>query len=377
MPSGAQCKLSHGSCIDAEGSETYWTPLPIDHCHFDQYDIIYEGLATRLTPKTNQSTPTIYTVTTQDTTFALTKTSDFNICGYRLTQTEHPKLCILETTKGRTFRTRAKIAVDNLDIFLYVNSKFVYVEKHIKTQLTQLYKDIMEQKCALERQILQNALTLASIAPDEMAYRIMKEPGYTAVTNGEVIHIVRCVPVECKIRYTDLCFNELPVTHRNASLFLLPRSRILARTGTVKDCNDLLPAMYKIHGAWFRLTPKPVEVLAPPIIQPLTHPKWHYTSPLSLATSGIYSKEDLNRLRSHIMFPVEKPSMLNTIARGALGETIPSGSISMLNLFDEDAINKLADSATKRVWKGFVTFGSASAGVLAIFIIVQIGRAHV
>lgn len=75
--------------------------------------------------------------------------------------------------------------MDNLDIFSYTNSKFVYVEKHVKTQLTQLYRDIMEQKCALERQILQNALFLASIAPDEMAFRIMKGPGYIAVTIPE------------------------------------------------------------------------------------------------------------------------------------------------------------------------------------------------
>lgn len=217
LPSGAQCKLAHGYCLDSEGSETFWTPLTVDHCHFDRYDIIYEGLATKLSPKANQTTPTIYTVTTKDTTFALAKTTDFDICGYKLTQTEHPKLFILETTKGRTFQTRSKIAVDNLDIFLYVNSKFVYVEKHIKSQLTQLYRDIMEHKCVLEKQILQNALTLASIAPDEIAYRVMKEPGYTAVTSGEVIHIIKCIPVECKIRQTENCYNELPVTHRNTS----------------------------------------------------------------------------------------------------------------------------------------------------------------
>ncbi|XP_025985770.2 uncharacterized protein LOC113002854 [Solenopsis invicta] len=72
------------------------------------------------------------------------------------------------------------------------------------------------------------------------------------------------------------------------------------------------------------------------------------------------------------MFPVEKPSMLNTIARGALGEIIPSGSISMINLLDEDSLNKIAESAGAKAWKGFVTFGSASAGVLAIFIIIRV-----
>lgn len=87
----------------------------------------------------------------------------------------------------------------------------------------------MEQKCALEKQILQNALSLASIAPDEMAYRIAKGSGYTVVISGEVIHLINCVPVECKIRYTEDCYNELPVSHQNSSLFLLPKSRILTR----------------------------------------------------------------------------------------------------------------------------------------------------
>jgi len=41
--------------------------------------------------------------------------------------------------------------------------------------------------------------------------------------------------------------------------------------------------------------------------QPLTRPAWKYVSPSGLAASGIYSGEDLDRLRDHIMFPVEKP----------------------------------------------------------------------
>jgi len=35
-------------------------------------------------------------------------------------------------------------------------------------------------------------------------------PGYTAVTTGEVIHIIKCVPVEYKIRQTEQCYHELP-----------------------------------------------------------------------------------------------------------------------------------------------------------------------
>lgn len=57
----------------------------------------------------------------------------------------------------------------------------------------------MEQKCTLERQVLLNALSLYSIAPDEMAFRIMKAPGFSAIAAGEVIHLIKCIPVDCKV----------------------------------------------------------------------------------------------------------------------------------------------------------------------------------
>ncbi|XP_067204509.1 uncharacterized protein [Linepithema humile] len=230
----------------------------------------------------------------------------------------------------------------------------------------------MEQKCALERQILQNALSLASIAPDEMASRIMKAPGYTAVTAGEIIHLIKCVPVECKIRHTEHCYNELPINYNNKSMFMLPRSRIITKSGTVRECNELLPALYKIHATWFRLNQRPIETLPPPIIQPLTKPTWKYVSPTSLATSGIYTSNDLDRLRNHIMFPVEKPSMLNTLAKGAMGQYVPPGSFDINNLLDEKALERIAESTGKKIWKGFTNFGSISAGVLGIILIFRL-----
>jgi len=42
-----------------------------------------------------------------------------------------------------------------------------------------------------------------------------------------------------------------------------------------------------------------------------------------------------------------------------------------MNLLDEQ-LDKIAENVGTRLWKGFVTFGSASAGVLAIFIIVRL-----
>ena len=117
-------------------------------CKFDRYDVLYEGLASKITDtsQTEEKSPSVYALTTQDITFALTPTGEQHLCGYTLIQTEHPKLFILETTKERTFASSHKIPVENLDIFTYVNSKFVYVEKHIRTELKTLYRDIIIQK---------------------------------------------------------------------------------------------------------------------------------------------------------------------------------------------------------------------------------------
>jgi len=69
--------------------------------------------------------------------------------------------------------------------------------------------------------------------------------------------------------------------------------------------------------------------------------------------------------------------MLNIIARGAMGERIPEGSISMMNLLDEKSLDKIEESAKTRLWRrtgrapeGSLIFGLVNASVLTVFIII-------
>lgn len=73
LPSGGHCKVADGHCKDINGEDTYWSSAPVDDCHFSHYDVLYEGKATKLGPQENQTLPIVYTVTTQETTFALTR----------------------------------------------------------------------------------------------------------------------------------------------------------------------------------------------------------------------------------------------------------------------------------------------------------------
>lgn len=144
LRSGTVCTLSVGSCLDMEDGNTFWQIIPSSACTFKRYDVLYEGIAQKTREENVTNAPTIYSLITQDTTFALTKTTEIKNCGFTLLRTEHPKLFIMETQPGNTFAQAKPVSVENLDIFAYVNSKFGYVEKHVRTQINAMYKDIMQ-----------------------------------------------------------------------------------------------------------------------------------------------------------------------------------------------------------------------------------------
>jgi len=154
---------------------------------------------------------------------------------------------------------------------------------------------------------------------------------------------------------------------RNHSFFLTPKSRIITKIGNEKECSIELPTLYRIEDTWVQLTPNiQVRQLPPQQLKPMAALTWRYLTPGSLATSGIYSETDIENLRSHIMFPAEKPALLNAVARGLTGHSMNTEGISVYNLLDENSLNKIIESTASRIWKGFINFGSATAGLVEL-----------
>ena len=376
LRSGTTCELGATQCLDFQGGHTFWDPLSIttdiayDYCRFHNYGLIYEGYAHKIQDVVDGRNQTVYTLKTDEAIFALTIIETYEICAHKLARTEHPKLLILEAPKGTTIFQRQP-RDKNIDIFAYMNSKFVYVERHIRTEIAKLYNDVLSKQCDLERRMMKNALAIATQAPDVFAYHLMKGPGYMALLAGEVIHIIKCVPVEVKLDQTEHCYSQLPVLHNNETYFLTPQTHILLRQGTQTTCNALAPAMYLMEDSWYKLTPKPVDTVPPLIMKPLTKPTWKYVNPGSLATSGIYSATDLENLKDHIMFPAERPALLNTIAKGIMGRTVSLQGGSISNLMDKMAIEKIVASTWNRFWSKFLIFGNVSAGLLGIYLLIR------
>lgn len=70
------------------------------------------------------------------------------------------------------------------------------------------------------------------------------------------------------------------------------------------------------------------------------------------------------------MFLAEKPALLNSIARGVGGYSTGGSRVPIYNLLDEEALDQIAKSMAAKLWGGFVIFGTATAGILGIFIII-------
>lgn len=371
LSTGSICRYSSGNCVDIVGRYTFWETIPNDHCRFGHYDVLYEGKAKKMVNKVDNRMQTVYSLSTQDVTFALSQIGEELHCGYTLIKTEHPKLIILETHKGESFIKKKPLAVENMDIFTYVNSKFVYVERHIRTQLNQLYTDVLKQRCDLERQVLKNALSLAMQAPDDFAYQIMRGPGYMSTLSGEVVHITKCTPVEVKLQHSKECYQQLPVLKGNETYFLAPRTHILFRTGTQVTCSRVLPIMYFLNDGWYSITPNVEYSKTPETMKPMTKPTWQYSNPGSLAASGIYTSQDLEKLRDHIMFPAEKNAILNTMARGVKGEAVLTQGISLSHLLDENTLQRITENAWKKIWGTFLSFGNATSGIIGVYFCIR------
>lgn len=108
--------------------------------------------------------------------------------------------------------------------------------------------------CEVERELLQTQLSIARFDPMGFAYVHMNEPGYSSVVMGEVVFLVKCVPVEVQLRLVEgSCYNELPVEYRNVSMFMTPLNHILQPYGAEVECTALMSPSYKLLNVWYNL----------------------------------------------------------------------------------------------------------------------------
>lgn len=366
---GYTCPYHGYKCMDTEGGNTFWAIEPMQLCEEDKYDVLYTGLATRTESwEKNEIRPTImYSAKKGDTVFTVITTNKVELCFVNGLATEHPSIFVAPLN-GITKRFREKaVSTKSLDMFTYMNNKFVHVEKHVRGQVENLYRDIMTHKCQLERELLSTQLSIAGINPTEFASLMMKSPGFTATLAGEVIHITKCQPVDVRIRQVNACFQELPVAYNNRSYFMTPRSHLLQERGNEIPCSPILPSVFLINKEWYTIKNGAVPAKTPSILRPENKNTWSYQDPGQLARAGIYTNENLEQLRRDIMYSNERQAISNVMSRAASGSTFERQGVQVDQLLDVTSVKNIMRLHLESIWGYFVNIGMFFNGFAGIF----------
>jgi hypothetical protein len=366
MPSGQKFNLNNGMGFDIEDGVVIWMRHELrSHCDDMTYQVLYEGPAYIMEANQDKS----LVVNTSDFTFAVSLRRPQQLCHVAGYSTDHPKVFVVMGPKKLWITGGRKIQPEDLDLFLYTNSKFVYIERHFRGQLNELYNNLYHKICSLRYNQLHNLISLAYIRPDEFAWAYTKQPGTTALLRGEALYLIKCSPVVVSFRPTTRCYQEIPVDYNNKSMFLVPKSRILKEYAEEIDCNPLAPALYRWENQWYQLQPNPIAISPPAMLSTTLGDTWSYQSTPNLMTSGIYSTEVLNAYQQKLMFPIERDAITYSVAGTVAGRNIESQGLHVGGLLTEATIEELHKSFFRRLYGWYSEFAIHVSGIGGIIML--------
>ncbi|QPL15378.1 glycoprotein [Hymenopteran anphe-related virus OKIAV71] len=374
LDDGIKCDYNPLSCFSSDNGFVFWESMfENPSCNSeDEYYPIFEGHATKYIEYVgNQATTSVIIhYSNYDFQIALLGKTK-RICGQISYLTEHPKLAIVFSTKTEGFNLKINSASmsKNVNLMAYVNSKIVYVLRHVKEQVDSLYDRVSHDRCIAETKIIHNMLALAVISPQEFAYEYFNAPGHTAVVLGETIYVSKCVPVSVNFtKVANKCYKELPVTVNGETMFMLPRSRILSGIGTEVDCSGLLTVKYKLTHEWYTVGSNLIVTSAPERLDFSNKDDWTFRTIDDLIETGIYTLEDLEAVQKIIMTPIQKNALTERISRTIQGESeLPTGS-NVIHLFTEEDLKTLAKDSVRSVL-GSIADGIHYLGDICSFIV--------
>nr|WET19886.1 MAG: glycoprotein [Freshwater turtle neural virus 1] len=367
---GLSCKYKTGSCMDDErGLATWSTANTEDHeCGKYTIDILYQGEATVSTNTRDKRRLLI--VERQAKTFAFTLGAKEYLCGREVTSTEHGRIFVAFISDRQTpWSNLPSITTRNIDLSAYIGSKFLYVTQSIEKNVEALAEEMFHRDCLTRRLTLENRLVLSRLAPDHVG-QLVNGKGHFGRVLGEVLHIIQCVPVPVALRYTDKCYQEIPILHNNKSSFLTPVTHLLTRIGTVTPCKTLLSPQFKINGQWYSRTPELVKIAAPQKLTPNSHTEWTYTPLVHAGAGGLYSLEQIQNLQAEMLLPIVRDAVSTNLVRQSLSPS--SHAFNPLSLWGQDDIDNLTDTISSKISFFFTVFGRYASIFVTCYIIWKI-----
>nr|QVG74769.1 putative glycoprotein [Chuviridae sp.] len=372
LSSGYSLKFHDRTGFDADLGYVYWETAGVNvKCSPTSYVVVFEGDARVYKDRSGRRT---LVVNTTSQVMAVGMGSHTLLCHQPALETDHPRLFVMTSLgpdHGFYFQ-KGHMDPREVDLFLYTNSKLVYVEQHLAQEITAAYWNLHRQICDVRHQLLTQLTTLAFVAPEEFAWAYTKRPGVTAVVRGEVVYVIECKAVSVEFRQTSSCFQEVPIVHNGSNAFLKPRSRIITQYGSEIDCSPLAPPLFFLGGQWVSLVPFPTPTPEPVILDATYPDHWVYTSPPHLVATGLYSSETLRKYQRQLMFPIERAAIENTVAASMAGLKVDAQNLDASTLLQRSGLDKLQHDFMSRIHGWWWSFSVNLAGIMGVIFIIAL-----
>ena len=106
-------------------------------------------------------------------------------------------------------------------------------------------------------------------SPSEIGYRLTGKLGTLAIVSGEALQILMCKRIEVRLRESNECHTEIPVSTLNSStydrkeLFMDPVTKVITDSPTILPCADIRNPYFTIRGQWYKMGPRFLTIPTP------------------------------------------------------------------------------------------------------------------
>ncbi|AVM87273.1 putative glycoprotein [Guangdong red-banded snake chuvirus-like virus] len=363
MPrSGIHCPVRSEYCMDSQQGEMIWTYKDAGLCSKTDIDVLFEGKGTLATISDH---PQVLIVKENTNTFALKKLDQTYLCGRTVYRTEHGRIFISQTaTNSYVFSKETNTYLKNIDLTSHISSKFLYITQAIHQNLVSLIADLNYKDCETRKLSLENRLALATLAP-EFIGMLTEGPGYYGRVLGEVLYIIKCVPVAVQLKYTPKCYQEIPVTYNNDTRFLSPVTHLIIPLGREIPCQAILHPKFMLGSKWYIRNPDLVETPSPKQLNPDVSTDFSYSSLIDVSAGGLYSQEQLRSLQMEMMLPSVREAVNNGLVRRV--QHMEGATFDTRSLWTDADLTSLTSTIAGRISWFFAVFGNYASTLIGVY----------
>lgn len=362
LTSGLMCEFDRMNCIDIMNGYTFWERLTDENCYKDKLELIYEGNITKITESYENDTTINYVIDNETYLIMLEDKGFIEVCYNKFIRTQSAETYILENHEN--FLKSKHVTVDYTK---YFSNKLTLVYKQLESEIKDIYLKHTKYECENQMSIIKQKLNLAYTSPEQFVFDLMGH-GFTGQLAGNLIHIIKCQPVEVKIDpYPKICTQDIPILYHNEPLFMSSTSHIIIKHSQKLNCNKILPVKFRINGNWIKFTPTLRLAKAPRKLGPEPRENYKPVEIRDLENRGLYSKQDIENYQKSINFPHERAAIIDNTA----AEIRDIRNIEDMDI-EENFFKSYVNKHIGVYWEKYKDFGSISAAIFMTIAIIMI-----